>query len=51
MLQMNFPQEITFDTLYTNRFLFRIRSRTLNVILYDKDIEQVIIDLEFVLRP
>ena len=26
-LQMNFPQKITFDMLYTNEFLIRIRSR------------------------
>jgi len=29
--QMNFPQKITFDTLYTNEFLIRIRSRALSI--------------------
>jgi len=31
MLQVNFLQKITFDTLYTNRFLIRICSRTLSI--------------------
>jgi len=31
MLQANFPQKITFDTLYTNRFSIKIRSRTLSI--------------------
>ena len=31
--QANFLQKITFDTLYTNRFLIRICSRTLSIIL------------------
>jgi len=30
-LQMNFPQKITFDMLYTNKFLIRIRSRALSI--------------------
>jgi len=29
MPQVNFPWKITFDMLYTNRFLIRIHSRTL----------------------
>jgi len=33
MPQANFLQKITFDTLYTNRFLIRVRSRTLFIIL------------------
>ena len=33
MLQANFPWKITFNTLYTNRFLIRICSRTLSIIL------------------
>jgi len=30
-LQMNFLWKITFDTLYTNEFLIRIRSRALSI--------------------
>ena len=30
-LQMNFLQKITFDTLYTNKFLIRVRSRALSI--------------------
>ena len=33
MLQANFLQKIIFDTLYTNRFLIRVHSRTLSIIL------------------
>jgi len=29
--QMNFPQKITFDTLYTNKFLIRVCSRALSI--------------------
>jgi len=29
--QANFLQKITFDMLYTNKFLIRIRSRTLSI--------------------
>jgi len=29
--QMNFPWKITFDMLYTNEFLIRVRSRTLSI--------------------
>jgi len=31
MLQIDFLWKITFDTLYTNRFSIRIRSRTLSI--------------------
>jgi len=31
--QANFPWKITFDTLYNNRFLIGICSRTLSIIL------------------
>ena len=47
--QANFLWKITFDILYTNGFSIRIRSRSLSV--YDKYIGQVIINLEFMLRP
>jgi len=30
-LQMNFPQKIIFDMLYTNEFLIRVYSRTLSI--------------------
>ena len=30
-LQMNFPRKITFDMLYTNKFLIRVRSRALSI--------------------
>ena len=33
MPQANFLQKITFDTLYINRFLIRVHSRTLSIIL------------------
>ena len=29
--QVNFPQKITFDTLYTNEFVIRVRSRALAI--------------------
>ena len=29
--QANFPQKITFDTLYTNEFVIRVRSRALSI--------------------
>jgi len=29
--QVNFPQKITFDTLYTNEFLLGVRSRALAI--------------------
>jgi len=30
-LQVNFPQKITFDTLYTNEFVIRVHSRALSI--------------------
>jgi len=30
-LQVNFPRKITFDTLYTNEFVIRVRSRALSI--------------------
>jgi len=29
--QVNFPWKITFDTLYTNKFIIRVRSRALSI--------------------
>jgi len=29
--QVNFPRKITFDTLYTNEFVIRVRSRALAI--------------------
>jgi len=30
--QVNFPRKITFDTLYTNEFVIRVRSRALAIL-------------------
>ena len=49
--QANFPRKITFDMLYTNEFVIRVRSRALSIPSeHNEDIEQVITKLELMSR-